>query len=184
MSEGRFLRTIREGHWEYAERINANGAVMVIAMTPQREMILVEEYRYPMHARTIGLPAGISGDHGEESKLVTAQRELLEESGYEADEWEFLFEGPSSPGLATEMVGFFLARGLRKVSEGGGIDHEDIDVHLVPVDQIEPWLAGQTSQGKVIDPRIYAGLYFLMTRAVPGFTPSKCLSLVDGGEGI
>lgn len=161
MHEGKFLRTVREGRWEYVERINADGAVMVVAMTPQREMVLVEEYRFPLHAPVIGLPAGIAGDEGEETKLAAAVRELREEAGFEASSWEHLFDGPSSPGLATEMVGFFLASGLSRVSEGGGVAHEQITVHCVGLDEIDAWLREQAAAGKVIDPRIYAGLYFL-----------------------
>ncbi len=134
---------------------------MVIAETEQREIILVEEYRYPLHALTIGLPAGISGDEGAETKLASAQRELVEEAGYHADEWTYLFDGPSSPGLSTEMVSFFLARKLVKTGDGGGVDHEKITVHQIPVSGIESWLEGQMKEGKVIDPRVYAALYFL-----------------------
>lgn len=163
--EGRFLRLVREGRWEYAERMNVLGAVMVIAMTEEREMVLVEEYRTSVHSLTIGLPAGISGDHGAESGLESAKRELAEEAGYEASSWELLFKGPSSPGLASEMVWFFRAGGLKKISEGGGVDGEDINVHLVPLDDVESWLKDQEEKGKLIDPRIFAGLYFLNGKA-------------------
>ena len=66
---GRFLELLKEGRWEYVRRVNANGAVMIVAVTEDGELLLVEEYRVPLHARTIGLPAGISGDEGEESTL-------------------------------------------------------------------------------------------------------------------
>ena len=92
---------------------------MVVAVTEEGELLLVEEYRFPLHARTIGLPAGLSGDGGEESTLESARRELEEETGYSASFWTYLFTGPSSPGLTTEMVSFYLADGLRQVAEGG-----------------------------------------------------------------
>ena len=82
---------------------------MIVAVTKEGELLLVEEYRVPLHARTVGLPAGISGDEGEESTLQSARRELEEETGYRADSWTYLFAGPSSPGLTTEMVSFYLA---------------------------------------------------------------------------
>ena len=62
---GKFLELVKEGRWEYVRRVNANGAVMVIAVTEAGELLLVEEYRFPLHALTIGLPAGRSGDDGE-----------------------------------------------------------------------------------------------------------------------
>ena len=96
-------------------RVNASGAVMIVAVTKEGELLLVEEYRVPLHARTVGLPAGISGDEGEESTLQSARRELEEETGYRADSWTYLFAGPSSPGLTTEMVSFYLAEDLHRI---------------------------------------------------------------------
>lgn len=162
LHEGKFLRLIREGHWEYAERTRANGAVMVVAVTPERELILVEQFRIPIHADSIELPAGISGDTAnEESFIESARRELLEETGFDAESWTYLFTGPSSPGLASEMVHFYLASGLKQVSHGGGVDHEKIIIHRVPLDEIEGWITDQSSRGKIIDPRVFTGLYFL-----------------------
>lgn len=148
-------------------RVNANGAVMIVAVTEDGELLLVEEYRVPLHALTIGLPAGISGDEGEESTLQSARRELEEETGYHADAWTYLFTGPSSPGLTTEMVSFYLAEGLYQISEGGGVAHENITVHRIPLPLVHGWLMDQTGQGKVVDPKIFMGLYFL-SRSVNG----------------
>ena len=119
LCRGKFLELLKEGRWEYVRRVNATGAVMIVAVTKEGELLLVEEYRVPLHARTVGLPAGISGDEGEESSLQSARRELEEETGYRADSWTYLLAGPSSPGLTTEMVSFYLAEGLHRISEGG-----------------------------------------------------------------
>lgn len=124
LCRGKFLELLKEGRWEYVRRVNASGAVMIVAVTEEGELLLVEEYRVPLHARTVGLPAGISGDEGEESSLQSARRELEEETGYRADSWTYLLAGPSSPGLTTEMVSFYLAEGLHRISEGGGVAHE------------------------------------------------------------
>ena len=148
-------------------RVNANGAVMIVAVTEDGVLLLVEEYRVHLHALTIGLPAGISGDEGEESTLQSARRELEEETGYRADAWTYLFTGPSSPGLTTEMVSFYLAEGLHQISEGGGVAHENITVHRIPLPLVHGWLMDQTGQGKVVDPKIFMGLYFL-SRSVNG----------------
>ncbi len=161
---GKFLTLVREGRWEYCERVNKTGAVMIFSCTPEGNVLLVEEYRPPIGLQSLCFPAGLSGDEGPESDAVAAQRELLEETGYEAAEMRYLFTGPSSPGLTSETVSFYLATGLRKVAQGGGVDNENITVHEVPLDTIDTWLAEQVAQGKALDPRIYTGLYFLKTR--------------------
>ena len=167
LCRGKFLELVEAGRWEYVRRVNANGAVMIVAVTEDGELLLVEEYRVPLHALPIGLPAGISGDEGEESTLQSARRELEEETGYRADAWTYLFTGPSSPGLTTEMVSFYLAEGLHQISEGGGVAHENITVHRIPLPLVHGWLMDQTGQGKVVDPKIFMGLYFL-SRSVNG----------------
>ena len=117
-----------------------------------------------MHARTIELPAGIVGDEPgglSESPTAAAKRELLEETGYAADRVEALTTGPSSSGLTSEVVTLLRASGLRRVSAGGGVAHEDITVHEVPLSEVHGWLAARTSQGLLIEPKVYAGLYFI-----------------------
>ena len=162
--KGKFLNMVREGRWEYCERVNNTGAVMVFACTPERKVLLVEEFRPPIGQRCLCFPAGLSGDEGPESDAAAARRELLEETGYEADTVEFLFHGPSSPGLTSESLSFFLATGLRRVAAGGGVESEDITVREAPLENIDAWLAAQVEQGIALDPRIYTGLYFLKNR--------------------
>ena len=152
---------VREGRWEYCERVNNTGAVMVFACTPENKVLLVEEFRPPIGQRCLCFPAGLSGDEGPESDAAAARRELMEETGYEADTVEFLFHGPSSPGLTSEGLSFYLATGLRRVAAGGGVDNENITVREAPLDNIDAWLAEQAAQGIALDPRIYTGLYFL-----------------------
>jgi len=160
--QGKFLNMVREGSWEYCERVNQTSAVMVFACTPEGKVLLVEEFRPPIGMQSLCFPAGLSGDEGPESDAAAAQRELLEETGYEASEMRYLFTGPSSPGLTSETLSFYLAGGLRKVTDGGGVDNENIIVHEAPLDSIDSWLAEQVAAGKSIDPRIYTGLYFLL----------------------
>jgi len=169
---GKFLELLKEGRWEYVRRINASGAVMIVAVTQEGELLLVEEYRVPLHALTIGLPAGISGDEGEESTLQAARRELEEETGYRANSWTYLLTGPSSPGLTTEMVSFYLAEDLHQISQGGGVAHENITVHRIPLPLVHGWLMDQTGQGKVVDPKIFMALYFLSLSS-HGMGPDK-----------
>lgn len=160
--KGKFLNMVREGRWEYCERVNGTPAVMIFACTADDKVLLVEEFRPPIGKQSLCFPAGLSGDEGPESDIVAARRELLEETGYEAQTMRFLFTGPSSPGLTSETLSFYLATGLRKVASGGGVDNENITVHEVPLADIDAWLAEQTAAGKSVDPRIYTGLYFIL----------------------
>jgi ADP-ribose pyrophosphatase len=161
---GKFLALVREGHWEYAERVRANGAAVIIAVTEDQRLLLVEQYRIPCHARTIELPAGIIGDEpdaGAETQVEAARRELLEETGYAAERIEPLATSPTSSGLTSELVTLFRATGLRNVGEGGGVAHEEIRVHEVPLADAATWLAEQASRGILVDAKVYAGLYFI-----------------------
>lgn len=163
--QGKFLNMVREGRWEYCERVNQTSAVMVFACTPEGKVLLVEEFRPPIGKQSLCFPAGLSGDEGPESDAVAARRELLEETGYEAAGMRYLFTGPSSPGLTSETLSFYLATDLKKVAAGGGVDNENIIVHEAPLATIDAWLAEQTAAGKSIDPRIYTGLYFLKNQS-------------------
>lgn len=161
---GRWLRVKRRGSWEYAERVNSGGAVIVVALTGDDELVLVEQYRVPIERRTIEMPAGLVGDEeafAHEGALETAQRELEEETGYRASRLDFVLTGPTSAGMSSEHVTFVRATGLRKVGPGGGDDSEDIVVHLVPRCECADWIARRAGEGYAIDPKIYAGLYFI-----------------------
>lgn len=161
---GKFLRLVREGAWEYAERTRATGAAIIVAVTPESKLLLVEQYRIPVQARTIEMPAGIIGDEpgrDNESQAEAAGRELLEETGYQAQAVAPLVSGPSSSGLTSETVTLFLATGLRKVGAGGGVAHEEIVVHEIPLAQVPGWLKQKRAAGCLVDPKIYAALYLL-----------------------
>ncbi len=162
--QGKFVKVSKNGTWEYVERINSTGAGFILAVTPEQELVLVEQYRVPMQARTIELPAGIIGDEGNHGEAIeaSAMRELEEETGFRAARAEILFSGPVAPGLASEMLYLVRTHDLVRVSAGGGVDNENITVHVVPLAQIDDWLAAKGREGLLIEPRIYAALYFLM----------------------
>lgn len=162
---GKFVNLVREGRWEYCERVNQTAAAMIFACTAEGRALLVEEYRPPIGRQSICFPAGLIGDEGAESAEAAARRELLEETGYEAGGMRFLFDGPSSPGITSEYLSFYLATDLTRSGAGGGVQGERITVHEVPLSCIEDWLEQQRAQGKAVDPRIYTGLYFLQREA-------------------
>jgi ADP-ribose pyrophosphatase len=165
---GKFLTFKKKDQWEYIERGNASGIVAIMAITENRELLLVEQFRVPVNRRVIEIPAGLVGDlQGEqyESLAQAAKRELLEETGYEAQQLEYLTEGPSSAGLSTEVITFFRAHGLKKLSEGGGDGSENITVHAVPLERLTFWLDSKRLEGCLVDYKVYAALYFDLTSA-------------------
>ncbi len=164
LHKGEFLTLIREGRWEYVERVRATGAAIIIAVTPASELLLVEQYRIPVGRRTLELPAGIIGDdpeNGAESPEQAAGRELLEETGWRAGKVASLTTGASSSGVTSEVVTLFMATELEKVHQGGGVQHEDITVHRVQLGSVDSWLRQKAAEGLLVDPKTYAGLYFL-----------------------
>ena len=163
---GKFLSLAREGHWEYAERVNETGGAIIVAVTAEGNLLLVEQERIPVHARVIEFPAGILGEEGNgESDADGARRELLEETGYAAEKFEILAHGPASSGLTSEVITLFLASNLKRVHAGGGVANEKIIVHEIPVAEVHEWLAAKAAAGFLIEPKVYAGLYFLERRA-------------------
>ena len=161
--EGKWLRLKRRGRWEFAERTNAGGmAVIIIAVTPDGNLVFVEQERIPVEGKTIEMPAGLVGDiDGEESIELAASRELLEETGWQAGRVELLMSGPTSSGMSNERVAFVRARDLVRVHAGGGDDSEQIIVHEVPVADAPAWMARKMAEGYQLDAKLWAGLWLL-----------------------
>ncbi len=174
---GRYLSLLERDGWEFASRSNASGVVVLVPVTGQGEIVLVEQFRKPVGKNVIELPAGLVGDHEDpdESVLSAARRELEEETGFAAEQLELLMECPSSAGMSDEIVSFVLARGLRRVGPGGGDDSEDIQVHIIPLKEVDQWLREQQVAGKSMDPKIYAALYWLSERDFSGDVPARDL---------
>lgn len=163
--EGKYLRLCEAQGWEWVERVRSAGVVMILAMTAERKVVLVEQHRVPVKGPVIEFPAGLVGDgEKEESMEAAAKREFWEETGYRANRWTLLTEGPPSPGMSSESISIYLAEGLKKDHDGGGDATESILVHEVPLEEVHAWLQSQRVRGKRVDPKIYAGLYFLTSR--------------------
>lgn len=168
--EGKHLRAIVDDGWELVERKGLSGIVGIVPVTEQGEILLIEQYRVPLGALCIELPAGLAGDEpgkSEEPFESAARRELLEETGYEGGRWEPLFDGAVSAGLSNERMTWFLATDCRKVGPGGGDATEQIEVHAVPFDDVLGWLDEQRNAGKTIDVKAAAILAF-WSRPRPG----------------
>lgn len=160
--ETKWIQLNRIGHWDFVRRPQAETCVGILAITPANEIILVEQFRIPTQCRVIELPAGIVGDEPEflnESLADTAARELLEETGYRADQLTPLITSPTSAGLTSEIMHIFLADQLTREHDGGGTANEDIIVHHIPLSDCRNWFQHQITAGKIIDSKIYASLW-------------------------
>jgi ADP-ribose pyrophosphatase len=160
---GRYLDLIERENWEFASRNNASNVVVIVAVTPEEEIVLIEQFRRPVESVVIELPAGLVGDNHEpdETVLQAALRELEEETGYAATRLDPIMACPSSAGMTDEFVSFVKATGLARVGPGGGDASEDILVHTVAMESVDDWLLQQQDRGKLLDPKIYAALYWL-----------------------
>jgi ADP-ribose pyrophosphatase len=159
---GKHLLVIEQDDWEYAERKKGKAASVIFAMTDDGRVILTEQYRRAVHARVIDFPAGLIGDESEgEDPAETARRELEEETGFTCEALEPLGSGPSSPGITSEIIHLFRATGLRRKDAGGGVEGEAIDVHEVPLADLEHWLQRKRGEGALVDLKVWSGAYFL-----------------------
>ncbi len=157
-----WLRLLRHGRWDFVRRPHSEHCVGVLAITPDDEIVLVEQYRIPVGRRVIEIPAGIFGDEAEhlgESLAEAARRELLEETGFRAAAMELLIATPTSAGMSSEFIHLFQARGLVREHAGGGTGSEDIAVHLVPLAGLRAWLAARQDEGAAVDFKIHAALW-------------------------
>jgi ADP-ribose pyrophosphatase len=164
LHEGKWLRLLRRGHWEYAERSHSDSglAVIIVAVTPADTLLFVEQFRLPLDAPTIEFPAGLVADtHDADTIEDAARRELVEETGWEASRVQVLLTGPTSAGMTNERIAFARATGLRKVGAGGGVGSEQIVVHEVPRSEAAAWLMRKGDEGCELDLKLWAGLWLL-----------------------
>ena len=160
MWEGKFVRALRRGKWEYASRARDIGAVVILAEF-DGNVILVEQPRIAPDCRCIELPAGLVGDIDSEATIEgTAIKELEEETGFTAQRVERLGEFYSSPGMLSEGFTLVRAHGVRKIGAGGGDESEDIIVHLVPRARIADFVEQKRAEGLGMDAKLLLLLSF------------------------
>lgn len=136
------------GHTSQREYVVHPGAVVVVPILPNGNVVLEKQFRYPLHQVFIELPAG-KIDPGEDI-LVTGQRELLEETGYSATEWIKLGQQHPCIGYSNEVIHIYLARGLTDGDHQRDED-ESLEVFELSFDQcLEMIQNGQITDGKTI----------------------------------
>jgi ADP-ribose diphosphatase len=179
--EAKYMRVRCNGNkWEYVERPNGIGVVAIVACTTNDELVLIEQYRQAVQCNVLELPAGLVGDDAKAdpigAELIAqgrastesdeldavferaARRELEEETGFGKGTWQYGMTAPSSAGLTSELITFFVAHDVEKVSDSMGEPDEHITaVHTVPMDQLFEFVQQKRREGLLIDAKIFAG---------------------------
>ncbi|MFN3926127.1 MAG: NUDIX hydrolase [Pseudanabaenaceae cyanobacterium] len=124
---------------EYAY-IQHPGAAIVVPVTDSGEFVLVKQYRFPIQEYVWEFPAGTLD--GNEHHRDTIKRELAEETGYEANNWQYLGAFYICPGYSNEVIHAYLATELQKLAHPPAQDaDEDIQVEIVSKAQLHDWIA-------------------------------------------
>ena len=134
---------------------------MIVALTPDGEIVLAEEFRPPMNAPVVSLPSGLIGDEGpEEADRRRAPRARRRRRATRRRALELLTRGPGSAGQSSEMITFFLAQpararpaSRRRTTSGRSASTS------FPSRSCRDWARAREAEGAVIDPKIWAGLY-------------------------
>jgi ADP-ribose pyrophosphatase len=152
--QGKYITVKQRGTWEYVGRARGIKAAVILAVD-DGHVILVEQFRLPLDQPCLELPAGLIGDDTENEAIEdAATRELEEETGYRADRIEVIGDFYSSPGMVSESFYFVKAHGLTKVSDGGGVEGENITVHRVALDGLSAFIAEKRAQGVAMDVKL------------------------------
>lgn len=155
--QGKYIEAKRDGRWEWAARTRNIGAAVILAID-HGHVLLVEQFRVPLGARTIELPAGLVGDEAEGETIEDAAiKELREETGWLAEHVEPLGTFASSPGMVSETFELVRATGLR---DSGEPPEEGIALHRVALADVTAFLARKRGEGFIIDVKLLALLSF------------------------
>ena len=152
---GRFIQAKKRGKWEYVSRVGDVTAAVILAIDAEDHVLLVEQYRVPVGAPCIELPAGLVGDEqAGEAIEAAAARELEEETGYRAGRMVSLGRFYASAGMSSEYFTLLRAEELVKTGEGGGVAGENILVHRVPVADVPAFVEAKRAKGAEVDVKL------------------------------
>ena len=154
MWEGKYIRALKRGRWEYVSRVGDVRAVVILAEY-EGKTILIEQQRVAVGGRCLELPAGLVGDEDPAATVEeTAVKELEEETGFTAERVERLGDFHASPGMVSESFTLVRAHGVTRSGEGGGTEHEDIKVHMVAHADIPNFVEQKRAEGVAVDVKL------------------------------
>ena len=159
--EGSFLNFKRDvvelpdGKQTYREYVAHPGAVMIIPILPNGDIVLERQYRYPVNELIIEFPAGKIDPN--EDGFACAQRELYEETGYKAENWAYMGKISLCVGYSDEIIHVWLAKDLQ-AGQAQPDDGEFVEVFTATVPELKQWVL----EGKVTDSKTMAGLHWLL----------------------
>ena len=147
------------GNTSQREYVTHSGAVVVVPMLPNGNVILEKQFRYALNQVFIELPAGKIDAN--EAILVTGQRELLEETGYTATEWALLGHQHPCIGYSNEVIHMYMAQGLSAGAHQRDAD-ETLEIFDLPFEQCLNMIqTGEITDGKTIVALYFAEKYLL-----------------------
>ena len=158
--DGHFLKVQRDnielpdGRHAVREYIKHPGAVVILPVFDDGQVLLENQFRYPLHRAFIEFPAGKLDPN--EDPLDCAKRELVEETGYTATDWQYVCTIHNAIAYADEYLDIYLARGLvageQKLDDG-----EFLELFTAPLDDLLQWVR----EGKVTDVKTVIGAFWL-----------------------
>lgn len=171
--QGHFLRLVEKAivssngkrrSWESIERTNTHGrgAVIIVAVTKEGELILEKNWRPPIESYVIQFPAGLTDISGEEES-ETARRELLEETGYLAKEMIPIISVPLAPAMTSTHAMHYFAPGVEFKGKTANHDDEEIEVVKVRMEHVADFLLNLPS-GVELDLRV-PGILWIMQKS-------------------
>ena len=128
--------------------------INVVPVTPENKIILIRQFRHGTEEVTLEIPGGMVD--GDEAPVLSAQRELLEETGYEAEEMVHIGTVTPNPAILNNRCHTFLARNARYVTEPNMDGSEDIQVEVVEATKVPALIAS----GKISHALVIAAFYF------------------------
>jgi ADP-ribose pyrophosphatase len=161
--DGNLLKVYRDdvrlpdGSAGQREYIKHPGAVAIVALFEDGSILLERQFRYPHHKVFIEVPAGKLEPN--EPHLQTAKRELLEETGYTADEWKHLTTIHTAIAYTNEAIDLFVARKLKKAGAAQLDAGEFVETLVVPFDQA----IAMVKDGRITDAKTVAALLWVKT---------------------
>lgn len=147
--------TLPNGLQSIREYIKHPGAVMAIPVFENGDVLVVRQYRYPLHNVFVEFPAG-KKDAGE-TPLTTGKRELLEETGYTATQWTHVTDIHNAIAYCDEVIHFYIAQGLEKQHDGALDENEFVEVMRVSLAELEGWMR----KGCLPDVKTQLGVFWL-----------------------